>query len=72
MQATEPEVAQGQVWKCRADQDCYPEHVRIVERYPFSRVEDGPLWIVEAVGHVSHLMRTPETSLRELYRLLPS
>lgn len=73
LQVNLPEVRQGQVWGQSGHKDAevaYPSQVRIICRYPFSRPEDGRLWVVEKYpGSLGRIYRIPELSLRVLYDL---
>lgn len=68
---TTPDVRPGQVWKLKGfTEHIYALHVRVVCRYPFARVGDGVLWVIESVEHVAKFERIPEETLRDVYRLL--
>lgn len=47
----------------------YPREIRVVCLYPFAAPEDGRIWIVEDTDSISRLYRTPEMTLRLVYKL---
>jgi hypothetical protein len=68
-----PEVRQGQVWRCDSSKQyvAYPYEIRIITLYPFSKPEDGRIWIVEQhPAGLQKMWRIPELSLRLLYDLV--
>lgn len=73
LQANLPAVRPAQVWQQvnkSKNYAAYPTEIRVICRYPFSKPEDGRLWVVEKhPGSMGRIWRIPELSLRVLYEL---
>jgi hypothetical protein len=73
LDANQPEVRQGQVWRCDSSKQyvAYPYEIRIISLYPFTKPDDGRIWVVERhPGSLQKMWRIPELSLRLLYDLV--
>lgn len=75
VEANNPEVRQGQVWRLRDEfisrpSAEYPMRLRVICRYPFTQLGDGRLWVVETDGSsLGRITRMPEIMLRDAYDL---
>jgi hypothetical protein len=75
VEANDPEVRQGQVWRLRDEfisrpSAEYPMRLRVICRYPFTEPGDGRLWVVEAdAGYSGRIFRMTEIMLRDAYDL---